>query len=150
MVSTPATPFPTVLRQRVLPKGSAYHHTNQVEEQWILRLPAHLANSVERARSREMEEGGPEYRRRNLVPPNTKNWLKVRYMPNLGERAFAVKILTPEHTDELYPATLRDLPTRVETHKTLNGSTLFKVADGQIMVVEESRSRGVPVPYHHL
>jgi TATA-binding protein-associated factor Taf7 len=142
---------PPVHQPRTLPKGAAYHHTNQVEEQWVLRLPAHLANSVERARSRAMEQGGADYRRRNAEPPNTEKWLSIRYMPDLGERAFIVIVHTPEHADKLYPATLRDLPTRAETHKTLNGSALFKVADvAQVMVVEEKPfPGGIPAPGFH-
>ena len=66
------------------------------------------------------------------------DYIIINYRRDCGPRAFQLQLNIPGHKDKWYAATLRDLPTRVETHKTWdNGETLFKVADvAQVLIVE--------------
>ena len=111
------------------PRGKAapFHSSqlsNQIEEQFIIRLPSKLESYLSAAVGRDK------------VPRD--DYIIINYRRDCGPRAFQLQLNIPGHKDKWYAATLRDLPTRVETHKTWdNGETLFKVADvAQVLIVE--------------
>lgn len=91
---------------------------NDAEHQLVLRLPDSLTEIV-RGAARESGLGGPE--------------INMYY---LGGRTYKVHIEAGRYS-EAHLATVKDLPTRVESYKTLDDKRLFKSCDiFQVLVVD--------------